>query len=67
MAPGAQFRIASDIPSYIDQALQEVPPAGFARVDHDPARPWDDWITTRYEAKALREGRTPAYLTFLRR
>jgi tRNA (guanine-N7-)-methyltransferase len=66
LAPGAQFRVASDIPSYIDQALDQVPPAGFTRVAHDPAHPWDDWITTRYEAKALREGRTPAYLTFLR-
>jgi tRNA (guanine-N7-)-methyltransferase len=66
MAPGAEFRIASDIPGYIAQALQEVPAAGFARQDHDPACPWDDWLSTRYETKALREGREPAYLTFRR-
>jgi len=67
MATGSDFRIASDIPSYIDQALAEVPQAGFVRVEHHPRQPWDDWITTRYEAKALREGRRPAYLTFRRR
>ncbi len=67
MAAGAEFRIASDIPGYIAQALREVPRAGFIRHDHDPGRPWDDWRPTRYEAKALREGRAPAYLTFHRR
>ncbi len=66
MAPGADLRIASDIPGYIAQALREVPAAGFARQNHDPVRPWDDWLSTRYEKKALREGRTPAYLTFRR-
>jgi tRNA (guanine-N7-)-methyltransferase len=25
---------------------------------------WDDWVSTRYEQKALREGRDPHYLTF---
>ena len=28
--------------------------------------PWPDWPGTRYEAKALREGRKPAYLGFRR-
>ena len=28
---------------------------------------WDDWLSTRYEQKALREGRVPHYLTFRRR
>lgn len=66
MAPGAEFRIASDIPGYIVQALREVPATGFARLDNDPAHPWEDWLPTRYEKKALREGRSPAYLTFHR-
>lgn len=30
-------------------------------------RPWDGWAGTRYEAKALREGRKPVYLTFYRK
>ncbi|NDH21726.1 MAG: tRNA (guanosine(46)-N7)-methyltransferase TrmB, partial [Rhodobacteraceae bacterium] len=26
--------------------------------------PWQDWISTRYEQKAFREGRGAHYLTF---
>ena len=66
LRPGAEFRIASDIPDYIRQARAEVPGAGFRLVRDGPV-PWDDWQSTRYEIKALREGRTPHYLTFLRR
>lgn len=64
-APGAEFRIATDIESYAEQALVEVPLAGFALLS-DSATPWGDWISTRYEQKALREGRAPRYLTFRR-
>ena len=32
----------------------------------DWRNPWAGWPGTRYEAKAFREGRTPAYLTFRR-
>lgn len=64
-AAGAEFRIATDIESYAEQALEEVPKAGFALVS-DSAAPWADWISTRYEQKALREGRAPRYLTFRR-
>ncbi len=64
-APGAEFRIATDIPDYARQALEEVSRAGFEPVSRG-TEPWADWITTRYEAKALREGRSPCYLTFRR-
>jgi tRNA (guanine-N7-)-methyltransferase len=64
-APGALFHIATDIPDYARQAREEVPRAGFAPVADGP-EPWDGWVRTRYEAKALREGRTPLYLTFRR-
>lgn len=69
LAPGAEFRIATDIPDYVRQALEEVPKAGFdwlAERAEDWRRPWGDWISTRYEQKALREGRVPHYLTFRR-
>ena len=62
---GAEFRVATDIPDYVRQALEEVPPAGFALVGEGGV-PWEDWISTRYEQKALREGRVPHYLTFRR-
>ncbi len=66
-APGAEFRVATDIPDYVRQTLEEVPPAGF-RLERQagPGEAWDDWPSTRYEQKALREGREPHYLTFRR-
>jgi tRNA (guanine-N7-)-methyltransferase len=69
MQPGALLRIATDIPDYVRQALEEVPKAGFEWLAERPCdwrTPWDDWVSTRYEQKALREGRTPHYLTFRR-
>ena len=65
-APGAEFRVATDIPDYMRQALEEVPAAGFDLVERT-GRAWGDWPGTRYEAKALREGRVPDYATFRRR
>ena len=67
MAPGAELRIATDIADYVRQAMEEVPKAGFlwtAESAIDWRDPWGDWISTRYEQKALREGRVPTYLTF---
>lgn len=67
---GAIFRVATDIPDYVRQTLEEVPRAGFewlAERPEDWRRPWDDWMSTRYEQKALREGRVPHYLTFRRK
>lgn len=69
LQPGAIFRVATDIPDYVRQTMEEVPKAGFewlAQAPSDWRRPWDDWLSTRYEQKALREGRTPHYLTFRR-
>ncbi|WP_394154342.1 tRNA (guanine(46)-N(7))-methyltransferase TrmB [Loktanella salsilacus] len=67
MKPGAEFRVATDIPDYVRQTLEEVPKAGFVLETALPDgmnTPWDDWVSTRYEQKALREGRDPHYLTF---
>ena len=69
LKPGSVFRVATDIEDYVRQTLQEVPKHGFtwlANTPQDWRRPWADWISTRYEQKALREGRTPHYLTFIR-
>ena len=70
LKPNAEFRVATDIPDYVRQTLEEVPKAGFEWLAEGPANwrvPWSDWISTRYEQKALREGRVPHYLTFRRR
>jgi tRNA (guanine-N7-)-methyltransferase len=64
-ASGSEFRVATDIPDYVRQTLEEVPQAGFELI-HQGSDPWDDWLSTRYEQKALREGRPPHYLTFRR-
>ena len=71
LAPGAEFRVATDIPDYVRQTLEEIGARDdFETVAATPDvwhRPWDDWLSTRYEQKALREGRVPHYLTFRRR
>jgi len=69
MRPGSEFRIATDIPDYVRQALETVPKHGFDWICDSPADwrlPWSDWLSTRYEKKALKEGRRPHYLTFIR-
>ncbi len=69
LKPGAVFRVATDIPDYVRQTLEQVPRHGFewlAEGPRDWRTPWSDWHSTRYEQKALREGRVPHYLTFQR-
>ncbi|MBW4962129.1 tRNA (guanosine(46)-N7)-methyltransferase TrmB [Sulfitobacter sp. CW3] len=70
LKPGAIFRVATDIEDYVRQTLEQVPRHGFEWLAERPGdwkEPWDDWISTRYEQKALREGRVPHYLTFRKR
>ena len=69
MQPGAILRVATDIEDYVRQTLEEVPRHGFEWLAERPVDwrdPWDDWLSTRYEQKALRESRVPHYLTFRR-
>lgn len=68
MIAGAEFRVATDIEDYVRQTLEEVPVAGFTLEKQGAlGEHWEDWISTRYEQKALREGRGPNYLTFKRK
>lgn len=70
LQPGGVFRFASDIDTYVNWTLQHCRAhAAFtwqAASSADWNEPYPGWPGTRYEAKALREGRRPAYLTFLR-
>lgn len=70
MAPGADLRIASDWPDYVDWMLRRltVHPAFIwtAASAEDWRAPPADWPETRYEAKARRQGRLPVYLIFRR-
>lgn len=67
----AEFRYASDWAPYVDWTLARVPVhpdfEWTAAVSADWREPWAGWPGTRYEEKAKREGRTPAYLIFRRR
>jgi tRNA (guanine-N7-)-methyltransferase len=68
LKPGGRFRFASDIDTYVNWTLQHVHKHGkFSWTAHaapDWNQPWDGWLRTRYEAKAIREGRPPCYLIF---
>jgi tRNA (guanine-N7-)-methyltransferase len=67
---GGVFRFASDIDSYVNWTLLACAThGGFAwqaQEADDWRKPYAGWPGTRYEAKAFREGRMPAYLTFRR-
>lgn len=70
LRPGAELRIASDHPVYIQWVMEQVPV--------HPAFQWqvqgpEDWresppdhVVTRYQQKALKEGRKPAFFRFIR-
>jgi tRNA (guanine-N7-)-methyltransferase len=68
---GSEVHFATDIDDYSAWTL-----ARFLNNDafkwqasgpEDWKNPWPCWPGTRYEAKAIREGRAPAYLTFVRK
>jgi tRNA (guanine-N7-)-methyltransferase len=71
LKPSGEFRFASDIPDYIAWTLARVLRSSdfvwTAEQADDWRKPWSDFTRTRYEAKAVREGRVPCYLTFSRR
>nr|WP_319385339.1 tRNA (guanine(46)-N(7))-methyltransferase TrmB [uncultured Roseibium sp.] len=70
LKPGSAFRFASDIDTYIDWTLRHCRDHAqfewLAETAADWKTPWQGWPGTRYEAKAIREGRTGRYLSFRR-
>ena len=69
MQEACEFRVATDIEDYVRQTVSEVPNCGFdpiGDVERSWHQCWPDWLSTRYEQKALREGRLPHYLSFRR-
>lgn len=71
LQPGALFRVASDIDSYVNWTLLRVlahPDFEWTASSADDWRlPFPGWPGTRYEAKAIAAGRKGTYLTFRRR
>ena len=68
LRPNGFFRFASDVEPYVKWTLREVARSellSWTAASLDECRqPWPGWPGTRYEAKALAEGRRPAYLAF---
>jgi tRNA (guanine-N7-)-methyltransferase len=70
--PGGRLLFASDIPHYVDWALERFRAherregGGFRWIDSDATQPPEGWPGTKYEAKARREGRTPRWFEFER-
>lgn len=71
LKPGGMFLFASDIPDYVCWTLREVLKHGGFEWTAQTASNWRTppagWQGTRYEQKAIREGRTPVYLEFKRK
>ena len=68
--PQGEFRFASDIPDYVAWTLARVMHSSHfiwtaAQADNW-RKPWPGFTSTRYEAKAKRQGRVPCYLIFKR-
>ena len=66
-----EFRFVTDIPDYaawtLERALRSPDLLWTAQCADDWRLPWAGFTSTRYEAKAKREGRSPCYLIFRRR
>jgi tRNA (guanine-N7-)-methyltransferase len=71
MTDDAELRLATDDPGYLSWMLEHAtnhPEFSWtARRAADWREQPDDWPATRYEAKARKAGRTPAFLRFIRR
>lgn len=71
MLPGAELRLATDIPDYARGMLTAIRQEGSFRWKARQPSDWrkrpDDWPQTRYEEKAIREGRKRYFLRFSRR
>ena len=68
---GGEFRFASDIADYaawtLIRLLRSPDFVWTAERADDWRKPWPGYAGTRYETKALQQGRTPCYLAFRRR
>jgi len=70
LKPQGIFHFASDIDTYINWTLNHCDSHDDfewqAQTASDWHTPYENWTRTRYEAKAIREERTPCYLRFKR-
>jgi len=68
MKDGGELRIGTDDAVYKEWAVQQMAlRADFENITEDPAVKPADWPLTRYEAKAIEQGRAPIYLRYRRK
>ena len=68
LKPNGLWYFASDIPDYIEWVFAVIHAhTSFTLLHHHHYNtPFDGWISTRYEQKALKERRSPHYFTFIK-
>jgi len=66
LKPGAEWRVASDDPTYQAWVHEVMAAQTLFRVAEPATTRPATWPPTRYEAKALRAGRQPLYWSFIR-
>ena len=64
LKPQGQFWFASDIEDYVLWTREHIAAQSGFIEEGDPTQPFENWTQTRYEAKAVREGRSSSYLQF---
>ena len=64
LKPSGQFWFASDIEDYVGWTRTHVAESKLFIEQPDDSTPFENWVQTRYEAKAKREGRSSHYLRF---
>lgn len=71
LKPGGELRVATDDPGYMAWTLRHLRASPDFRWTARRADDWrcppEDWVPTRYQAKAVAEGRKPVFLRFVRR
>ncbi len=70
LKPNGKFRFGSDIIHYVDWSLTRIHAHGGFEFPHTHSTDWrirpDDWPSTRYLEKALREGRSGHFFEFIK-
>ncbi len=67
LRPGAEWRVATDDPTYQSWVAEVMAAQPFFAVAPPADTRPEEWPPTRYEAKALAAGRRPLYWRFIRR
>jgi tRNA (guanine-N7-)-methyltransferase len=69
LKPYSEFRFATDIDDYSAWTLNRINKSHkfewHPTSSQDWLKPWEDWVQTRYEHKAISEGRFPSYYRFI--